>query len=179
MFIFRKDNWDQLGTIVSVLGTRDFYDYVSTIPIEWTPELRQVLAKVVPSSLSPSSWHPGMAGETLENHQHHHHQYHHQFHHHRYNNKNPDWSKWYSSDGFIPSPEGIDLVSKLLVYDPQKRWTAEQAMRHPFFDRVRSKIEHEMASRTSHDDDNNNDHDSDHNHVIPSSSHHTVTQTSS
>ena len=31
-------------------------------------------------------------------------------------------------------PEAIDLIAKLLEFEPQKRLTAEQAMAHPFFD---------------------------------------------
>lgn len=29
---------------------------------------------------------------------------------------------------------GLDLLSKLLTYDPKKRYTAEEALRHPYFD---------------------------------------------
>ena len=31
------------------------------------------------------------------------------------------------------SDEGIDLLSKLLRYDPEKRITASEALQHPFF----------------------------------------------
>ena len=34
-------------------------------------------------------------------------------------------------------PEAIDLIAKLLEFEPQKRLTAEQAMAHPFFDQAR------------------------------------------
>lgn len=31
------------------------------------------------------------------------------------------------------SEAGVDLMSKLLCYDPAKRISAEEAMKHPFF----------------------------------------------
>ena len=34
----------------------------------------------------------------------------------------------------------MDLLSKILVYNPQKRLTAEKALEHPYFDEIK-KIE--------------------------------------
>ena len=31
------------------------------------------------------------------------------------------------------SPEALDLISKLITYDPDDRLTAKQALKHPFF----------------------------------------------
>lgn len=36
--------------------------------------------------------------------------------------------------------QGMDLLDKLLVYDGDQRWTARQAMYHPFFDGVRRDV---------------------------------------
>lgn len=33
--------------------------------------------------------------------------------------------------------QGVDLLSKLVVFDPYQRLTAEEALRHPYFDDVR------------------------------------------
>ncbi|KAJ2801107.1 glycogen synthase kinase 3 [Coemansia helicoidea] len=37
-----------------------------------------------------------------------------------------------------PSPEAVDLITKLLDYTPGKRLSAIQAMTHPFFDELRN-----------------------------------------
>lgn len=41
----RKDNVDQLGKIVSVLGTADLLAYIAKCNVEVTPEIRKVIAK--------------------------------------------------------------------------------------------------------------------------------------
>jgi casein kinase II subunit alpha len=51
------------------------------------------------------------------------------------------------SNSFLPSPEGLDLLSKLLQYDHDERLTAKQAMEHPFFDPVRTLIQTELRER--------------------------------
>jgi casein kinase II subunit alpha len=47
------------------------------------------------------------------------------------------WSSFLHDPNFVPSPEGLDLLSKLLQYDHEQRLTAKEAMQHPFFDAVR------------------------------------------
>lgn len=41
-----------------------------------------------------------------------------------------------SLDTLLPKldPAGIDLVSKMLAYIPEQRISAEEALKHPFFD---------------------------------------------
>jgi casein kinase II subunit alpha len=39
------------------------------------------------------------------------------------------------------NPEGLDLLSKMLVYDKNKRITPSEAMKHPYFAPIRSLIE--------------------------------------
>jgi len=42
--------------------------------------------------------------------------------------------------------DGLDLLEHLLVYDPDERWTAQQALRHPFFDAVRDRVQTEVEA---------------------------------
>ena len=112
-FFRGKDNMDQLGTIVAVLGTTDFHMYMSRYKLKMTPEIREVIAQ-----------------KTL-----------------RGGGKKQDWTSFVTDDSFLPCAEGIDLLSKLLRYDPDQRLTAKQAMQHPFFDPVRIQIERQLLER--------------------------------
>ena len=61
------------------------------------------------------------------------------------NHKFPDikptpWDKIFKYRKIPPHFE--DLQSKLLVYNPKERWTAEKALKHEYFDEIRNmKIE--------------------------------------
>ena len=44
---------------------------------------------------------------------------------------------WRDVLGSRGTPEAIDLLSKLLVYEPNKRLTALEICAHPFFDELR------------------------------------------
>jgi len=43
--------------------------------------------------------------------------------------------------------DGLDLLNLLLVYDADDRYTAHQAMQHPFFDPVRERLRSELRNR--------------------------------
>lgn len=45
------------------------------------------------------------------------------------------WSKVFKSR--ITTPESLDLLTKLIEYTPTLRYTAIEAMAHPFFDELR------------------------------------------
>jgi casein kinase II subunit alpha len=49
------------------------------------------------------------------------------------------WEKFRTPENsHLVTPDALDLLDKMLVYDHQKRATAAEAMNHPFFDSVRS-----------------------------------------
>lgn len=102
-----KDNVDQLGKIVSVLGTSDLVSYIAKCKVEVTPEIHQVIAKYALR-------------------------------------QKRSWLSLVPNGCPVPSAEGIDLLDKLLVYDHDARLTAQQAMRHPFFDPVRDRVTAEI-----------------------------------
>jgi serine/threonine protein kinase len=45
---------------------------------------------------------------------------------------------WVARDAAGVDPEGIDLIEKILVFDPQKRMSAAEALDHPYFAGVRA-----------------------------------------
>ena len=55
-----------------------------------------------------------------------------------YKCKFPYWDPISLEDDMLPRLDltGIDLVSKMLLYDPAKRISAMKALEHPFFDDV-------------------------------------------
>jgi casein kinase II subunit alpha len=106
-FVCSKDNVDQLGKIVSVLGTTDLVTYIAKCKVEVTPEIHQVIAKYALR-------------------------------------QKRSWLTLVPNGCPVPSAEGMDLLDKLLVYDHDARLTAQQAMRHPFFDPVRDRVTAEV-----------------------------------
>ena len=57
------------------------------------------------------------------------------------------WLSFLPSNCPIPSKEGLDLLDKLLVYDHQLRWTAKEALEHKFFDEIRNQVQREVQQR--------------------------------
>ena len=57
------------------------------------------------------------------------------------------WLSFLPSNCPIPSKEGLDLLDKLLVYDHQLRWTAKEALEHKFFDEIRNQVQREVLQR--------------------------------
>ena len=41
----------------------------------------------------------------------------------------------------LANKEAIDLLEKMLVYDPSDRITAKEALKHPYFDRIEEFID--------------------------------------
>mmetsp|Transcript_1442 Transcript_1442/g.4002 ORF Transcript_1442/g.4002 Transcript_1442/m.4002 type:complete len:195 (+) Transcript_1442:86-670(+) len=151
----RKDNLDQLGTIIAVLGISDLHAYLSQHEIEVSDEVRQVIHKYaqrgakkvdwfsyLPSSDGSKESH-GVTGRNSESTR-------------ADNAKVAAIAAALSSDheddaeALPPSADGLDLISKLLVYDHEERWTAEQAMRHRFFDPVREQVLKDLGSVQDH-----------------------------
>ena len=55
-----------------------------------------------------------------------------------YKCKFPDWEPLSLEEEIIPRLDliGVDLLSKMLIYDPSKRITAMKALEHQFFENV-------------------------------------------
>jgi renal tumor antigen len=44
------------------------------------------------------------------------------------------------------SPDGQDIISKMLIYNKDERWTASQLMKHPYFKELRD-FDHQQISQ--------------------------------
>jgi serine/threonine protein kinase len=139
---------DQLGTIVAVLGTSDLHAYISKTKIEKSPEIRKVIAKYTLLGRGPKQdWGTLARQHILDQHR-------------RVAAAKVASSSSGSSSATttttteelwpMPSPEGLDLLSKLLVYDHCQRLTAKQAMQHTFFDKVRDQVEAELRDNRTY-----------------------------
>jgi len=49
------------------------------------------------------------------------------------------WSRFIPQDSTLCAPEALDLLDKLLRYDPQERLTAREAMEHRYFHPLKNK----------------------------------------
>lgn len=118
-----KDNVDQLGKIVSILGSRDLIIYCEKYGINLSIELKKVIRKYTIKNNPTGRRKPwlSMLAKSTE----------------------------VKGGGPVPLPsqESINLLDQLLVYDHELRLTAREAMMHPFFDEVRDLCALEVQHR--------------------------------
>ncbi len=127
--LFRgKDNVDQLGKIVSVLGSNDLLKYVEKYGLELSNDINKAIRKYTIRT-NPTGrrkqWLSLLASSTGSN-------------------KSKDVNEIRPK---LPSQEGLNLLDQLLVYDHEQRLTAREAMMHPFFDDVRDIVGLEVQKR--------------------------------
>ena len=131
--LFRgRDNTDQLGKIIHVLGVADLLQFLRKYNIPVTSELeREILHHSATQTLYQSkrqallafvSTAPSSSSTVSEDHQ---------------------TTREQATQHVIPE-DGLELVEHLLVYDPDERWTAKQALEHSFFDVVRTRVQTEV-----------------------------------
>ncbi|EED88342.1 predicted protein, partial [Thalassiosira pseudonana CCMP1335] len=111
-FFRGKDNEEQLALIVSVLGTRDFLPYCRKCNVRLSSKSRAAIGKYCSESLEEGSVARDIG-------------------------RRKPWLSFLTPTCPIPSPQALDLLDKLLVYDHEQRWTAREALSHSFFDDVR------------------------------------------
>lgn len=123
-FFRGKDNEDQLGKVVSVLGTRDFLPYVRKCNVRLTPGMRVSIGKYCSVALGEKDV---TSSSNVA--------------------RRKPWLSFLTPNCPIPSSEALDLLDKLLVYDHEQRWTAREALGHIFFDEVRDDVWREVQER--------------------------------
>lgn len=133
-FFRGKDNLDQLGTIVAVLGTADLQAYISKANIEMTPDIRGIVAKYTLLGGRKKEWCDLLAPPTITTTS-------------QSDSTTSSNPNTVTRQRYIPSKAGLDLLSKLLVYDHSARLTAKQAMQHTFFDPVRECVESQIKEK--------------------------------
>ncbi|KAL3795419.1 hypothetical protein ACHAW5_006993 [Stephanodiscus triporus] len=135
-FFHGKDNDDQLGQIVNVLGIRDFLRYYRRVGrlrssrrrggggasdgdevngnvMRLSYKARAAIGKYC--SLAPHSTYSSSSSLSSS-------------------------EEEETLSGSTPNSDGLDLLDKLLVYDHELRWTAREALGHQFFDEVRHQV---------------------------------------
>ncbi|GAX27311.1 hypothetical protein FisN_23Lh114 [Fistulifera solaris] len=132
-FFRGRDNVEQLHKIIAVLGIEDMWAYINKYSIEVTESLRRELE----TSYSPES------NLSLSNRP-------------QRVRWNDYWQALHSiaphkkrneaSSPSLLTEDALDLLDRLLVYDHEERWTAQQAMQHRFFDVVRDRAQAELRS---------------------------------
>jgi len=67
------------------------------------------------------------------------------------------WKKFVTDENrHLVSDDALDLLDKLLVFDPAKRFTAREAMAHPYFANVRKKEDNSSSSSKEQASSNSN-----------------------
>jgi casein kinase II subunit alpha len=112
-FFRGRDNFDQLGKIIALLGVTDLAVFLRKYNVTVPAEVEQEIGRHPPSLPRQSFWEA----------------------HHR------------AADAPVPPLDGMDLLQRLLVYDPDVRYTANQALQHPYFDPVRDRVRKEVRRR--------------------------------
>ena len=135
-FFRGKNNVDQLGVIIQVLGTNDLLKVVTANSHEESggyellpQEVKELIEGYVASGeyFQRRPWTEFLPAKSNSQQQ------------------QPPNSATQQSSSSHPKlslfeSQGMDLLDKLLVYDGEQRWTARQAMYHPFFDEVRRDV---------------------------------------
>ena len=154
-FFRGKDNDDQLGRIVSVLGVQDFLCYRRKCNVRLSAGARAAIGKYcwkattttstsstatssLPLSFSASSSSSSSSSSEDEDVQ--------SVLNSSMRHRKP-WHTFLSPNCPVPSSAGLDLLDKLLVYDHEQRWTAREALNHEFFDDVRDQVWEEVRKR--------------------------------
>jgi len=136
-FFRGKDNEDQLGKIVSVLGTRDFLTYCRKCDVRLTGGMRAAIGKycsraAMAKEASSSSSSEEAPSSLLDNDM----------------GRRTPWMNFLCDPTCpVPSADALDLLDGLLVYDHERRWTAREALGHAFFDDVRERVLREVRER--------------------------------
>jgi casein kinase II subunit alpha len=151
-FFRGKNNVDQLGVIIQVLGTTDLLRVVTTYHheesgYELLPEdVRDLIEEYVTlgEHVQRKPWTDFLP--TTTNNGENRPQQQQQQQQPLSSSNNPSSPQSQSQQQHQQTPptlfesQGMDLLDKLLVYDGDQRWTARQAMYHPFFDEVRRDV---------------------------------------
>jgi casein kinase II subunit alpha len=132
-FFRGRDNTDQLDKIVGLLGMDGLWAFVNKYQVVLSEELQRVLQSNNDDEDEESS------SQTRQQP--------------RRRSQRMSWSTYREEEQQrakappeMPSRDALDLLDHLLVYDHEERWTAQQAMRHVYFDSVRERVEAEVRS---------------------------------
>ena len=144
-FFRGKNNVDQLGVIIQVLGTTDLLRVVTTYHHEESgyellpDDVRALIEEYVTlgEHVQRKSWRDFLPSTNNKQKQQEKQQQQQQQQQPLSSSNNPLQQQ---QPPTLFESQGMDLLDKLLVYDGNQRWTARQAMYHPFFDEVRRDV---------------------------------------